>query len=438
MDNSDVLNINNKNEKISFSFTNNIGNTLSKNKLSFDNNLNSQDIRDEQNDFLKQIFRKFKKSNIKFKNIINKKTNDEFKDKQYIEENIKNDKKRKKNNFLYLCFNNENVIPSFNEQFPVILLKNMKIESIGVRFLIMFLSITISFFCIGIKTTLANKFDLATYCDLKSDWKEFDNLVKNKTIVMFQEQRCQDYCDFIGYLISKLFHFDFFIATISNFYCFYKNFNLLNRRSVKLFLIVFPLGCNILSNIIFFKNKIIAYLSFSFLSLFGVFVLIYESKNIFFISALMALPIGYFAILKFFFEYLFVYVYYYNANAMRIILPLLICIFKFIYFRIILSWGFLQRLGVIHKFSCCMFTILFDFIYIGNLHLLVENGFSNYTFWINLMLNLVMDLNTKFQIIPKMYSKIKNSLLKMKNKQHQVSDFERIYIAFSVESEIYV
>ena len=87
------------------------------------------------------------------------------------------------------------------------------------------------------------------------------------------------------------------------------------------------------------------------------------------------------------------------------------------------------------KFICVTCTILFDFTLIGNLHNTVENGFF-LSFFINITIDILLDINVKFQIFPKMIHKFLNRMTN-KDEPFKVSDLEKIYISFSIESEAY-
>lgn len=453
MDNSDIIL---KNEKDKSSLQVIIANDITNNRNSnFDIVNKPIDIRDEQNDFLKKIFRKYKNDNSKLKrkhknkekNFINIRSSDNIINQTKMESHSKSsgvNKKNIKKNEYSLCRNffkkfkfvNPNKNLSFDEEFPVCSLKDSEKEDICTRFLLLSLNILLAFFFIGLKASLTNNFGLATFCDLRTDWEEFDNMVNNKTIIMIKEEKCKIKCDFKGYVVSKLFHFDYYIGSFLAFFSFFKNFDLTHRKSVKIFLFIFPFMCNLISNIIFFKQKVIGFIFITFFMPIGIIVLLLESKNLFLISFTIAIPIGYYSFLKFFFDYLFFYILNFNPIIIRMILPIIISLLKFVYFNLILKIWKLKHIRSIHKWVCCTILCLFDFIFIGNLHLLVENGFDNYSFWINLSLNLLMDFSSKFQLNSKICLYLKNCFKKQKQ-IFDISDFDAISLAFSLESEIY-
>lgn len=484
MDNSSMIINSNKNESSSQVM---IRSEKIKNKvLSFNEpieNKSEKDIRDEQNDFLKNVFRQFKNEKSKYKDKRGKSSLNSIKRNiiinQYNDSTIINQSKMsiKKNSSLadegninisrnknkrFKCFKyiskffrlkRQSRNLSFREEFPIRSLENYPKEDVTTRILMLLLTISMTFFSIGLKSALTDNFNFATYCDLKKNWEEFDNLVFNKSLIMIKPQKCHDYCNFNGYLISKLFHLDFYIFTVLNFFLFFKSYQLTNRIIVRIYLFLFPFLTNIILDVIFFKDKIIVYIIFSFVALIGIIFLIIDSKNLFLIALTITCPLTYFAFLKFFFESLFVHIFNLNPDVIRVILPFLISIFKYIYFNLLLRIKILSSLHPIYKWICCVLTSLFDLVFLGNLHLLVVDGFKNYKFWINLLLNLSIDINNTFQILPRFLHKLKfylkNKKIREERREHRlreqqineelsINDFDCIYMTWSIESEMYV
>lgn len=322
-----------------------------------------------------------------------------------------------------------------NTEFPIINISEYPKETSDIRALLITLSLITNFFIIGSKLHLSENFDFASFCDLKPDWKEFDIAVAEKSIIMLEEKKCEDYCGFNGYVLSKVMQTEHLALATISYFLYFKMLNLHDKKYVKLFLILFPFGINLVKYFIFFKNKLVSYSINSFIIFLGSILLLLENKNIFMLGFGMTIPLIYLAVIKYFFENLFVYIFLLNPHLTRILLPILITGLKFILFKFILIYSPTQRQTPINKWVCLIPCCIFDFISIGNLHLIVEEELFTFSLFINLMYELAHDINLYFQIIPQLFIRLFNKITNKKWK-FQISDFERIYISSSLDSDI--
>lgn len=95
--------------------------------------------------------------------------------------------------------------------------------------------------------------------------------------------------------------------------------------------------------------------------------------------------------------------------------------FKIVYIDFILGSRNFQRLTPLLKWICCAFSLTFETLNIGNLHFLVDYGFSNYVFWTNNLLNLLIDLDIKFKFTIRIIYKVRAKFfIKNKNNNNQI------------------
>jgi len=416
-----------------------------KNTENIPNNKINNDIRNETNIFLKSLFRDFRKSNsqkINFKRILKSDNNNKNITEIKIDINANSHVKITETLNIY-GINNERTYPQtlknntiLEDEFPEIKLDNYPKEDLYKRILLIFFGVIIFLIIFGLKFLISEMFQIPTFCDLKEDWNEFDLEVKNKTIIQLYDRTCKDKCIFTYYVLSKVFQFDHLVASIFNFIVFFKNSNILNRRIVVIYLILFPILLNLLKFVVFFRDKTKSYLFITIFNLSGIIIFLFHSKQLFLYTLAIVIPVIYFSFVRLFFEYFFIKIYVLNPEINKITIPITISLLRFIYFKIILQLKIVKNIIPVNKFLCVMTLVLYEFSFIGILHNIAEEGFTSKSFYLNILIDFVFDLNNKFQIFQRTIFWISN-LFKKKLFQLTVSDFEKIYIELSIDMKIY-
>ncbi len=191
---------------------------------------------------------------------------------------------------------------------------------------------------------------IPSFCDLRKDWTQFDLEVKNKTIVQLYDRTCQDKCTFTNYVVSKVLQFDHFILSFFSFLVYFKNSNLLNKKIVIIYMIIFPVLFNLLRFIVFFQDKTRSYLFYTIINVMGYIIFLFDSKKLFFFNLAIAIPLIFFSLIRFFFEFLFIRIYVQNPEIHKITIPIIISLLSFIYFRFVLQLKILKNIVIVNKF----------------------------------------------------------------------------------------
>jgi len=381
------------------------------------------DVRNEGNIFLKDLFRDFRKKSLK--------TN--RKQKINFMKILKSDNKD-------FDFKTTNLKIPNNIKSKVELSEKVKDDYLKEnpykRFLFVSIGIILFFLIFGFKYFISEILQIPGFCDLKEDWTQFDLEVKNNALVQFYKRTCQDKCTFKNYLFNKVLQFDHFISALSFFSLYFKNSNLLNKKIVLIYIILFPFLLNVLKFVAFFYDKTKSYFFITMLNLSGFCIFRFYSKQLFLYNLAIAIPLIYFSFVRLFFEVFFIRIFYQNPEIHKITIPLLISLFRFLYFQVVLQIKILKDIVLINKYICVICPILFKFSFIGILHKIVEDDFSCKLFYFNILIDFLCDLNIKFQILKRIVIFMCKLFLK-KIIELSVSEYEKIYIMFSIELEIF-
>jgi len=432
--------------------SNDNNNIISDKNIVNTSNSNNNDIRNETNVFLKSLFRDFRSTSekvpkkiINFKRILksDRKTNNIINSVINIEANteikklgIKHNNNINNKKTTIETSTVQNNITNLEDQFPENTLENYPEEDIYKRILYITFGIIIFFLILSLKYFITEILQIPSFCDLRKDWTQFDLEVKNMTIVQLVERTCQDKCTFTNYVISKVFQFDHFIPTFLSNLVYFKNSNLLNKKIVIIYLILFPVLLNLLKFIVFFKDKTRSYLFITIINRLGFITFLFHSKKLFLFNLAMAIPLMYFSLVRLFFEFLFIRIYIQNPEIHKITIPIIISLLRFIYFGFVLKLKILKNIVMANRFICVIPPILYEFSFLGILHKMVEDGFTSKSFYLNILIDFIFDLNIKFQIFQRMLNFMRN-LLKKKSIDLLLSDFEKIYMEFSIDAKIY-
>ena len=355
-------------------------------------------------------------------------------EKNVLKNNIFEDFRRKRGKLSI-----EPIKKGIDQEFPILKITEQMRENPYNRLVAIFVGYLISFFIISLKNVVEKDFNIPLFCDLPVDWKIFDEKVSNKTFEMLKEDKCYDKCDFKAYIFSKIFHCDFYIVTLLSFFFFSINFKVIKKKIVIIYIWIFPIFSYLLGNIIFFRNKTNAFLVGNITIGLGVIILIIESYNLFLIFFILGIPLIFFGIVKIFFENFYFLMYKLNPSLLSLLLPFIIVIIKLLYFKVILQIKNFSRLNIITKITCSNFALIFELINLGNFHILSQNDFGNISIWINLFLNLIIDIDTKFSILKKLIFWINKNIFDKKNSKNYFykNEFELIYIDNKIELEIF-
>jgi hypothetical protein len=302
--------------------------------------------------------------------------------------------------------------------------------------LILLISIFFSFFILGFKFIVTKTLAIPAFCDIRSNWTEFDSLVITGNYTLLEPVICFEKCTFNGYILTKIFQIDFLITYMIALALCFIEMKLVRHFIMKIAICIVPFAF-VVGNLIFFYNKILTLSVTNIIIISVMSMIIFKGFDYYKICCvLMGGGVMYFSIIKFFYEYGFLYIYNLNPHIIMTIFPILNSFFQTIFFKIISYFTLFKRATPPIKIFIIFYTMLFEYLHIGNLFILITEGFGNYSLWFNLMINFILDIDKKFMWSMRLTNFILNKY-KKEQKPLLINDYLLIYLELKFEMEIF-
>lgn len=267
--------------------------------------------------------------------------------------------------------------------------------------------------------------------------------MQNNYIQLIGEVNCSSECSSISNLFfTKLFESNYYFSYSLNGYLSI-DFSLRSKLKgpIMNFLIVMPFFNHIIGHSIFFYQKSYAFLIRNMLYSFGILLIAKKSMIYFKIYMSVVLLIFYFSGVKFFFETIFPYLIQYDPEITLKMVPLLLFFIKLIA-NWMLTYPYWERIEINIIAICLTSFILFEYIYIGTLHsVLNSKGLYSKDLWMIIIQSFLMEYIGKASLSKKLFIRFKNFLSKLLFKKNHLqkrsNPMKCLYYGIKHELEIY-